>query len=108
MRETLYKKEMVGKRVRYTPVEEPAAYDSVIEFTDGQCVTVAGALGVTLLNLFERHIPPHKRIAKNIKAVETAVLNLYNGWGEPVDHDLLDDILKCWDRTMLEMSGGKV
>ena len=90
MEETLYKREMKGKRVTYTPVVPVDETITVVNLTDKQCLSAAGALGATLLHLFERHVPPHKRVARKIKAVEQAILELYHGTGEPLDLDVAD------------------
>jgi hypothetical protein len=103
MGEMLYKKEMKGKRVTYTPVVDDSQ-PTIINLTDAQCLTAAGSLGLTLLCLFERHIPPHKRVAKKIKAVEQAILQLYHGTGEDIDPELADQFCRAWDRAMLEMA----
>lgn len=94
----LYKKTTQGGRVRYVPhVEEVTR---TIELTDAQALTAAGALGVTLLGLFERFIPPHKRIARKIKAVENAVLDLFQGTGHPIDEETSRWLCESWDRAM--------
>lgn len=98
--EQLYRKVIKGKRVTYEPVapdqEEPTVYD----LTDGQALTAAGALGVTLLCLFERFIPPHKRIARKIRAVTNAILDLYSGNGHPIDQDVQEWVCKSWELAM--------
>ena len=68
--------------------------------TDAQAVTVAGSVGVTLLCLFERLMPPHKRVAKKIKSVQEAVLNLYRDTGQKVDPRVSEWVLKCWDTAV--------
>lgn len=103
MSETFYRRIQTGNRARYEPVTEPDPV-TVVELTDSQCVTAAGALGVTLLILFERHFPPHKRVARKIKAVETAVLDLFAGTGEEIDEEIADLFCSTWDRTMREIS----
>lgn len=100
---TYYTKNISPKgKVTYTEVTEDDS--AVIELTDAQCLTAAGSLGITLLCLFERNFPEHKRVAKKIKAVEQAVADLYRGTGQPIDLELADDFCKAWDRTMREMS----
>ena len=97
--EQLYRKVMQGKRVRYVPHTEDEPI-TCIELTDEQAVTAAGALGVTLLGLFERFIPPHKRIARKIKAVENSILDLFAGNGHRIDTETSQWLCECWDRAM--------
>lgn len=80
---------------------------SVLELTDAQCLSAAGALGVTLLMIFERHVPPHKRIAKKIKKVEEALLDLFHGCGEKLDEEIADYFCETWDKTMRKMAKPK-
>lgn len=98
----LYKKVMVGKRTTYQPVvaDEP----TIVALTDKQCISAAGALGVTLLALFERHFPPHKRVARKIKAVEEAIIDLYTGNGEALDDEIATHFCIAWDETMRRMA----
>lgn len=101
---TLYERVEKGKQVRYVPYEPPEPEEMTTNLTGKQAITAAGTLGVILLTIFERNTPPHKVIARKIKAVEQAILNLYHDTGEPVDMEILDWIVKTWDRTMKEMS----
>jgi hypothetical protein len=103
--EQLYKKVMKGKRTTYELVVDDSP-DTVLTFTEGQCLTAAGALGVTLLTIFERNIPPHKRIARKIQTVKDSVLDLYAGTGEPIQDDIANLIFKTWDKVMREMEAG--
>jgi len=82
-----------------------------VEFTDGQCVTLAGSLGVVLLMTFERNFKPMKNgsphlIARKIKAVKEAVLDLYKSTGEPIDDKYAELTCKVWDETMIKLSKG--
>jgi len=100
---TYYTKQISPKgKVTYVEVVEDDTV--VIELTDEQCLTAAGSLGLTLLCLFERNFPEHKKVARKIKAVEQAVLDLYRSTGQPIDPLLADDFCKAWDRTIREMS----
>jgi len=89
-----------GGKVSYRPYAPPVEEPTVYDLTDDQMLTVAGSLGVTLLILFERHIPPHKRNARKIKAVQDAVLSLYQDSGAALDPEIADWVCKCWDKTM--------
>lgn len=96
----LYEKIMAGKKTTYRLYEEPDDEPVVYDLTDGQLLTAAGALGVTLLCIFERYMPPHKRNARKIKDVENAILSLFQGSGEVLDPDICDHICACWDMAM--------
>lgn len=103
MSEQLYRK-VEGKRVRYVPVVPEPELQTVLQFSDAQCITAAGALGMTLLMVFERNLPPHKKVARKIKAVESAILDLFHGTGESIDPEIADLFCKTWDRTMLALN----
>lgn len=99
----LYRKTIskAGK-VSYQAIEpEPETY---ITLTDAQCLTAAGALGTTLLMMYERLNPPHKKVARKIKAVEVAILDLYQGTGEPLDRDIAEIMCAAWDKAMMLVS----
>ena len=99
----LYEKITTKKgRTTYRPYVEPEG--KVLEFTDAQCVTLAGALGVTLLSTSERNMPPHKKVARKGKALEHAVLDLFQGTGAELDIDMADLVCRTWDKTMKELS----
>jgi len=102
--EILYRRIQQGNRIRYEPVASEAETATAVTFTDAQCLSAAGALGVMLLIVFERMIPPHKRVARKIKAVQEAVLALYAGTGEPIDDEIATLMCATWDRVMKEIS----
>jgi len=106
MSEQLYRKVMHGKRTAYEPVGD-AEPVTTITFTESEALTAAGALGTMLLMVFERNIPPHKRIARKIKAVEEAVLDLYNRTGAVIHEDIAELMARTWDRVMKEISAEK-
>lgn len=99
----LYQKVAHGKSHRYKPVEldtpgaGPVMYYNLNE---KQALTAAGSLGVVLLSLFERHVPPHKLVARKIVAVEKAILDLYKGTGQEIDDEVADAICRAWDKAM--------
>lgn len=102
------REETPGGKVRYLPYNLPNDDDltTTITFDEGECLTAAGTLGCVLLGLFEKHFPSHKLVARKIKAVETALLELYRGTGKKIDPKITTLILKTWDRTMIQMSEG--
>lgn len=102
--EVLYRKTMKGKRTVYEPVQsetEPVAY---INLTDGQMISAVATLGTVLLMLAERNFPEHKLLHRKIKAVEAAILDLYNGTGQHVDLEICDHFCATWDRVLKELS----
>jgi hypothetical protein len=104
----LYEKVMIGKRTtyrEYTPVEEPETLTD-INFTEAECLTAAGALGMMLLMVFERNVPAHKVVARKIKALEASILDLYKGTGAPIDDNIAELMAITWDRTMKSISAG--
>lgn len=103
----LYRKVISGGgKVSYVEYVAPPEEPTVIEMTDEQMLTVAGALGTTLLCLYERVLPPHKRIVRKVEALKKEVLNLYQGAGHKVDNVTADWFCKAWDRTMRSMTVG--
>ena len=52
--------------------------------TDKQAITIAGTLGISLLMNYQRLMPPHKLVARKVKAVENAVTDLFRSTGYPV------------------------
>ena len=105
MSEILYRRVMKGKKTTYEPVEPQQG--AVLNLTEGECLTAAGALGVTLLMIFERNIPAHKLVARKITALKAAVLDLYKGTGEPIKDDIAELIFTAWDKTMKSLSQGE-
>lgn len=103
--EILYRRVQKGKTCRYELVTEQPEPVTTVTFTDEQCITAAGALGVVLMMVFERIIPPHKLVARKIKAVEAAILDLYRGTGQALDEDVAEQMCRTWDQTMKIMSG---
>ena len=75
------------------------------KLTELQALTIAGALGVTMLNIYTRIIPAHKRNARKMAAVEKAVAALYAGQGDAIDEETAVWILDCWNKTMRETDG---
>lgn len=104
MAEQLYRRVQQGQRVRYEAHQPEQPQETVLNFTDAQCITAAGALGATLLIIFERNIPQHKKVARKIRAVEDAILELFRGTGEPLDREIAELFCATWDKTMRELS----
>lgn len=99
----LYQKVAHGKSHRYEPVELDTPGNGPVDYynlNEKQALTAAGSLGVVLLTLFERHVPPHKLVARKIAAVEKAILDLYKGTGQEIDDEVADAICRAWDKAM--------
>lgn len=113
MQDVLYRKIEKGKTIRYVPVEpEPIQPESEPELTtlynmdDEEALTAAGALGITLLMIFQKHIPPKKLVARKIQAVEDAITDLYRSTGKPIHPDIADAMFRAWNKAMALISEG--
>ena len=92
-----------GGKTTYTPfVQLPKVKKEpkVIEFTDRQCLTVAGTLAVMTLMQVERYIPAHKINHRKVKVVREAVHDLFKGVGQEIDDQSAKWIVDCWTRAM--------
>jgi hypothetical protein len=110
MSEQLYRKTMQGGRVRYIPVVEPEEEIIDYKLSDEQSVTVAGTLGTTLLCIFERFLPPHKRVMRKIAAVEGAIYDLFESNSKEINHEVSQWVVDCWNKAVTlaaEIPGGK-
>lgn len=76
----------------------------IVHLNEIQCLTAAASLGITLLMLFQKHMPEHKKVAKKIKVVEEAITDLYCGTGQNIDMEVAEHFLNAWDLTMMEMT----
>jgi hypothetical protein len=99
----LYVKAMQGKRTRYIPYQ-PEMTD--MELSEAQILTIAGALGVTVLQQYQQLVPSHKRSARKIKAVEQSLLDLLHGNGQAIDPVMADYAMACWNKAAIIMSLG--
>lgn len=106
MQEQLYRKTQKGKSVRYEPIQPEPVDNTVttITFSNSECVTVAASLGIVLLKLAQINMKPHQLIARKIKAVETAISELFKGTGETLQLDISEGVMRCWDETMQRIS----
>lgn len=102
----LYRKVTKGKAVRYELVQPEPEDNTVttITFSNAECVTVAGSLGIVLLKLAQRNMQPHQLVARKIKAVETAISDLFRNTGEKLQLDIAEGVMRCWDETMKRVS----
>lgn len=100
----LYEKHQTGSRVRYVPHVPIEETPTIIEMSDKQMLTVAGALGITLLTLYERVLPPHKRVARKVEKVKDSVVDLFQSAGDPVDVETMEWLANAWDSTMRSMT----
>lgn len=107
MSEVIYRKVMKGKKTTYEIV--PVIEGATLNLTEPECLTAAGALGVTLLMIFERNLPKMKNgtpklAERKIAAVTAAILDLYKGTGEAINDDIALLIFEAWDKTMKSLS----
>jgi hypothetical protein len=111
MSEQLYRKIQKGKTIRYVPVVPEPEEIVTLTFTNSQCLTAAGAIGMTLLMIFERNMTKMRNgtpslAERKIRVVKAAILDLFKGTGEPLHHDISKKICDCWDKTMRQLEEG--
>lgn len=97
---TYYTKLPNGRYKVADMIEDDAA---VIELTDKQCITAAGALGMTLINILSRNCKT-PIIKSRITAVEKEILRMFKDTGTALDVDIANHFCTAWDRTIREMS----
>lgn len=111
MSDVLYRKVVSkGGKVSYQEVKADEGV-TVLNLTEPQCVTAAGALGVTLLTIFERNMPKMKNgspaiIERKITDVKKAITELYRGSGQPIDESTAEWFFLAWDKTMRNLESG--
>lgn len=99
--EQLYVKTMQGKRTRYIPQElKPYPHP---EIPSDQMMTLLATLTLSMLMSVEDQLPPHARAAREIRNVETSVLNLARLVGKPLDEDLVNAGVAGWNSALEAM-----
>ena len=96
-------------RVTYRPYVPPN--NSMMEIPQEQVVTLLTTLTVSMLMSVSGQMPDHAKAAREIKKVEQAVLGLAKLNAGPLDEDLVNIGVACWNsaiRTMQEQLGGGV
>ena len=101
--EQLYVKRLHGKRTSYLPYQ-PEIYDR--ELTNEQCMTMVGALAVTVINLHQQLIPSHKVDHRKIEKVKQSVLEMLKGTGKAVDEEMAQYTFDCWNLAASIMGMG--
>jgi len=100
----LYERHISKKgKVSYTPYQ-PETNDK--DITEEEALTLCGALGITMLANYSKLVPEHKRVAKKIKAVELAIIDLFRGTGKPVNDEMCNYAMECWNLAMITMQKG--
>lgn len=99
----LYEKIQQGKRNIYKPFK-PVINDRAL--SDGEVLTLAGALGLTMLHNYSKHVPKHKLVARKVAAVEQSIEDLFKGTGQPVVDEMSNYVMDCWNLAMLTMAQG--
>lgn len=106
---TLYKKVQQGNRVRYVEhVPEANPVPECSEFDNAELITLGVSLGVMMLMILEKQIPPHARNARKIKALENAILDLAKGHGAPITEEMTQYWVDVWNRVMFEVQAGLI
>ncbi len=103
--EPLYRRVMQGQRVRYLPVIDDRPADHVVEYTDEECLTVAGSLGITLMMILEKNLPKTPNgspgiIERKIRDARNAITELYRGTGKSVHDDIANQTFNTWNYAM--------
>jgi predicted TIM-barrel enzyme len=69
-------------------------------------LTLVGALAVTVIMQYQSLVPEHKRNARKIKAVETAILDMLHGSGHTISPEMSDYAVECWNKAVMTISQG--
>ena len=94
-------------RVTYREyIPTPATDLCADEFDTAECITWAVSIGITQLMILERQLPSHARNARKIKALTEAILDLAKGHGKPLPDEMVDYVIGCWNRCMVEIQRG--
>jgi hypothetical protein len=88
----------------YTPQAGPDIKAS--EFDTAEMITWAVSIGMTQLMILRKNLPAHARNARKIKAVEEAIFDLAKGHGAPLDDEMVDYVIACWNATMRRIQSG--
>jgi hypothetical protein len=77
-------------------------------FDLAEVITWSVALAMTQLMILRKSLPEHARVPRKIKAVEEAIYDLAKEHGKPLDDEMVDYVVGCWNRTMEEIQRGLV
>ncbi len=71
---------------------------AIVEFelTDKELVTIGATLGTCILMGLERHIKPHKLLARRLRAVQDSLQNLAQLAGCRLEKELVDAGIIAW------------
>lgn len=100
----LFVKEQKGKTVRYRPYVAPD--NTMHEIEHEQMVTLLATLTISMLMSIEAQLPPHARVAREIKNVEQAVVRLAKLNAKPLDEVLVNIGCVAWNSAISTMQRG--
>ena len=100
----LYEKVMIGKRTTYRPYVAPD--NNMHEIEHEQMVTLLATLTISMLMSIEAQLPPHARVAREIKNVEQAVVRLAKLNAKPLDDVLVNIGCVAWNSAISTMQKG--
>ena len=103
---TLYEKITTGKRIRYVEHVPANSVPVCDAFDSAELVTLGTSLGIMILMILEKQLPPHARNARKIKAVEDAVLDLARGHCAPITEEMMQYWVDAWNHTMIDIQAG--
>jgi hypothetical protein len=76
------------------------------EIENKQIVTLLSALTISMLMSISEQMPPHATLARRIKGVEESIKSLAQLNGEPLDPDLVEVGVGCWNAAIHAMQEG--
>ena len=100
----LYEKVMVGKRTTYR--EHNPEIPKMQEIEQSQVVTLLTTLTISMLMTVEEQLPPHARVAREVKNVEAAVIRLAKLNAEPLEPHLVEVGVLAWNSAIHAMQAG--
>jgi len=79
---------------------------AIVEFelTDKELATIGATLGTCILMGLERHIKPHRVVARRIRAVEDSLQNLAQLAGCKLDRVLVDAGIVAWGAAVEKLA----
>ena len=78
----------------------------ISDFDDKELITCGVSLGMMMLMLLEKTLPPHARNARKVKAVTDAITDLAKGQGAPIEQEMIDYWVDTWNYCMEQMQKG--
>jgi len=100
----LYERVMQGKKTTYR--EHHPAPVIMPELENSQVVTLLSALTISMLMSVSEQLPPHATLARRVRGVEESIKSLAQLNGAPLDSDLVEVGVNCWNAAIHAMQDG--